>query len=93
MENGKKDISGVIRPFVESPPEVEAALAAIKDGAPVWLGVEDIMKRYGCGKVKAYDYIAGIRSFCGGGKLARGKVLLAECIYWETNISHERVRL
>ncbi len=87
------DILGEMRPFESSPPEVEAALRAIEGGVPPWMGVQQIMERYSVSKTTAYQYIAAIRAFCGGGKLGRGKVLLAECLYWETNISHEKVRL
>ena len=59
----------------------------------VWLGVDEIMERYGCKKSKAYEYIRAIRACCGGGKLGQGRVLIAEVEYWENDVIKERVRL
>ena len=72
---------------------VQAMPATLPKPPKVWLGVEDIMLRYGCSKSKAYDYIRAIRAACNGGKLSQGRVLIAEAEYWENDVVKVKVRL
>lgn len=72
---------------------MDAALKAMEIRTPqeyaeirrtkAYLGVKDIMERYGVGEVKAYGIIRGIKQVCDGGQLPAGKVLPAELEYWE----------
>lgn len=52
----------------------------------------DIMQMYDCSETIALGYIRAIRETCGGGKLAKGKVLPSELEYWQTLIPVKEVK-
>lgn len=54
-------------------------------GEKVALEFTDMMEIYGCGIVKAHEYINEIRRTCGGGRLGAGKVLPSEHEYWRNH--------
>lgn len=52
----------------------------------------DIMKMYDCSVNTAMGYLRAIKSVCGGGMLAKGKVLPCELEYWQNYLKEVEER-
>ena len=62
-----------------------AGLEKAKAEEKSFFTIEDIIKRYGCGKSKAGEILRAVRHVCGGGGFnSTEMVKRSELIYWES---------